>query len=183
MGSSLGNRLILNLNNREQTTNYCQLQHNLEAISTLLHYRVENHGKQNHSYLWSLHYWDNNTDLLLFEINSHQLTSNGAIKNPLIPLAPSALFVRDNHVPDTMCSMTMGTYKHNILTLVTCLLSHLRYPLHVNHFGFSYDQSWIDGDTTQALYRAFHNELIIRHAITRIHFSLSRPPSNQLEAH
>lgn len=110
----------------------------------------------------------------MMEINSHQLCNDGRIKQPQLSLAPSALFVFANHVADTVCSISMGTYKKNDITNRHRDLDVIKYPPHVNPFGFTYAGKWIDGDTTDMFYEACYTELQIHHGDRPVQGFISR---------
>lgn len=156
VGTSMGNRLIKNLDSRIVDYRQNNLHSAIHILDSWLVLKTCDHGKRGETYLWPSKYLDRDDNLKLVEINSHQLNNDGTIKNINVPLAPNNLLVQANHVADTVCSMTMGTYKSNKCTSIKFSTPYIRYPPDTNEFGFTHNSTWIDGDTTEAVHNAFH---------------------------
>ena len=162
LGTSMGNRLATNITDTTIDNRYKICRENIIILSDYMKFLTNDSGKRNESYYWPSSYWDKHPNRCLMEINSHQLNNEGTMRNPTIPLSPSHFFISGNHVVDTMCSISMGTYGSNQLSLIT--VPPIRYPPHVNDFGFTYNACWLDGDTTTTIYDAFYKELRIRNS-------------------
>ena len=114
------------------------------------------------SNFWPNNYYDDDRKRPIFEIDSHQLNTDGSKSKRYNNFTPCKMFVHANVLADELCSIMIGTSPHAPNQIKTKRTQICKSTPYKTDYYLTHEGKTIDGNTPNTIHSIIHTELVER---------------------